>query len=289
MSVTTLNRLNRRALLGRLRATGFGPVFWTTVAVLGLLVLVGLLAPLLAPHDPDYADLTASMSPPSADHLLGTDYSGRDVLSRLIHGTRPSLFAPFVVVVMSTVLGVLLGLVSAWKGGLVDAGIARLLDLAFAFPALLVSILVVAMVGPGLTAPVIAMGIAYTPYIARLVRATASTEQGKPYISAYRVQGFSGWTISLRHVLPNISGVVFAQSTLNFGYALIDLATLSYLGFGVQPPGADWGNEINQAQQAILLGAPLSALVPGLAVVLAVVAFNIVGEGIADQVTRRER
>ncbi|MFE7244910.1 ABC transporter permease [Streptomyces sp. NPDC057580] len=281
--------LYRRALFGRLRAAGLGPAFWTGIAVLGLLVVVGLLAPWIAPHDPDFADLTESMTPPSAEHLLGTDYSGRDVLSRLIHGTRPSLFAPFVVVIVSTVLGIVLGLVSAWKGGLVDAGVARVLDLVFAFPALLISIVVVAMVGPGLTAPVIAMGIAYTPYIARLVRAAALAEQAKPYVAAYRVQGFAGRTISLRHVLPNISGVVFAQSTLNFGYALIDLATLSYLGFGVQPPGADWGNEINQAQQAILLGAPMSALVPGLAVVLAVVAFNIVGEGIADRVTRRER
>ncbi|MGW7578998.1 ABC transporter permease [Streptomyces sp. NPDC054765] len=286
MSTVTLSR---RSLLGRLRATGFGPVFWTAVVVLGLLVLVGLLAPWLAPHDPDYANLNASMSPPTVTHPLGTDFAGRDTLSRLIHGTRPSLFAPFVVVIMSTALGVVLGLVSAWQGGLVDAAIARLLDLVFAFPALLVSIVVVAVVGPGLTGPVIAMGFAYTPYIARLVRAAALAEQGKPYVSAYRVQGFSGWTISLRHVLPNISGVVFAQCSLNFGYALIDLATLSYLGFGVQPPGADWGNELNQAQQAILMGAPLSALVPGLAVVVAVVTFNIVGEGIAGRVTRRER
>jgi len=285
----TVTAMSRRALLGRLRATGHGPVFWTAIAVLVLLVLVALLAPWLSPHDPTYADLGASMSPPTAEHLLGTDFSGRDTLSRLIHGTRPSLLGPLAVVAMSTVLGVLLGLASAWRGGLVGAGITRLLDLIFSFPALLVAIVVVAVVGPGLTAPVIAMGVAYTPYIARLVRAAALTDQAKPYISAYRVQGFSGWTITLRHVLPNISGVVFAQASLNFGYALIDLAALSYLGFGVQPPGSDWGAEINLSQQAILLGAPLSALAPGLAVVAAVVAFNIVGEGIADRVTRRER
>lgn len=282
--------VTRRPLLGRLgRGGAAGPLYWVAVVVLAVMVTVAIFAPLIAPHDPDFADLGSSLAQPSAEHLLGADRSGRDTLSRLVHGARTSLLGPLGVVLMSSVLGSALGLAAAWRGGLADSLISRFLDLVYAFPGLLLAIVVVALTGPGLLAPTLAMGVAYTPYVARLVRTAALSEQVKPYIAAYRIQGFSGWTIALRHVLPNIAPVVLAQSALNFGYSLLDLAALSYIGFGVQPPTADWGTEISAAQQAILAGAPMSALAPGICVVLTVVAFNIVGESIADRVARRER
>ncbi|GLX49542.1 ABC transporter permease [Streptomyces hygroscopicus subsp. hygroscopicus] len=281
--------LRRRPGLGRLRELGRGPLFTASVAVLAVLVLVALLAPLLAPYDPDAVDLSASLTGTSGGHLLGTDQSGRDILSRLIHGARTGLLGPLLVVGVSTLLGTLLGLVGAWRGGWADALLSRAMDMAFAIPGLLLAILLVAVVGSGMTAPVIAMAVAYTPYAGRLVRGIARQEKARPYIEAYRVQGWSGWTVCVRRLLPNIAPTIFAQSAMNFGYALMDLAALSFLGFGVQPPTADWGAMINEGQSAIQQGAMLPALAPSTCIVLAVVAFGIVGEGLADRISRRER
>lgn len=139
-----------------------------------------------------------------------------------------------------------------------------------------------------MTAPVIAMAIAYMPHTARLVRGLAMQEKARPYIAAHRVQGHSGVFIAVRRLLPNIGPTVLAQSTVNFGYALLDLAALSFLGLGVQPPAPDWGAMINQSQAAVLQGLPLSAIVPATAVVLVVVAFNIVGENLGDRLAGRE-
>ncbi|MEV0535775.1 ABC transporter permease [Kitasatospora sp. NPDC050463] len=280
---------HRRPLLGRLRVLGQGPLFTTAVLVLTLLVLVALLAPVLAPYEPDLIDLGSSLVGTGPDHLLGTDQSGRDILSRLLYGARAGLLGPLLVVGLSTVLGVLLGVVAGWRGGWVDALLSRAMDLVFSFPGLLLAILFVAVTGPGLTAPVTAMAIAYSPYVGRLVRGIAQREKARPYIESYLVQGWSGWTICLRHLLPNIAPTVLAQSAINFGYALMDLAALSFLGFGVQPPTADWGAMINEGQQAVLQGAMLPALAPAGCIVVAVVAFGIVGEGFADRIARRDR
>ncbi|MEV7566898.1 ABC transporter permease [Streptomyces tanashiensis] len=289
MTSTTSAPPYRRPGLRVLRLFGQGPLFAVSVAVLVLLVLVALLAPVLAPYDPEALDLSASLVGTTGDHLLGTDQSGRDILSRLLHGARTGLLGPLLVVGVSTLLGTLLGVVAAWRGGWVDTMLSRSMDLVFAIPGLLLAILLVSVVGSGLTAPVIAMSVAYTPYVGRLVRGIARQEKTRPYIEAYRVQGWSGWTVCVRHLLPNIAPTVFAQSAMNFGYALMDLAALSFLGFGVQPPAADWGAMINEGQAAVLQGAMLPALAPSACIVLAVVAFGIVGEGLADRIAKRER
>ncbi|MER7954657.1 ABC transporter permease [Streptomyces sp. NPDC096030] len=281
--------LRRRPGLGALRVLGQGPLFTAAVVVLAGLVLVAVFAPVLAPYDPEALDLSASLVGTGGDHLLGTDQSGRDILSRLLHGARTGLLGPLLVVGVSTLLGTLLGLVAAWRGGWADVLLSRSMDLAFAIPGLLFAILLVAVLGSGMTAPVIAMAVAYTPYVGRLVRGIARQEKARAYIESYRVQGWSGWTICLRHLLPNIAPTVFAQSAMNFGYALMDLAALSFLGFGVQPPTADWGAMINEGQAALQQGAMLPALAPSFCVVLAVVAFGIVGEGLADRIAKRER
>jgi peptide/nickel transport system permease protein len=269
-------------------ATASGPGFAVAVGVLFLLVLTAVLAPLLAPGDPYEVRLADSLAPPSPEHLLGADDSGRDILSRLVYGTRTSLLGPLAVVALSTVFGVAIGLVAGWRGGWVDAVLSRAQEVVFAFPGLLVAVLVVAVLGPGHLAPVLAMAIAFVPYVGRLVRSLVLQERQRTYVSAYRVAGFSGFSVALRHVLPNVAGVVLAQGVVNFGYALMDLAALSYLGLGVQPPTADWGAMVSDGQAAILEGALVQALAPGAVIVVAVVAFTVVGEGVADRLARRE-
>ncbi|MFC0598195.1 ABC transporter permease [Streptomyces palmae] len=279
----------RRPGLRLLRVLGQGPLFTAAVVLLAALVLVAALAPVLSPYDPEALDLASSLVGTTGDHLLGTDQSGRDILSRLMHGARTGLLGPLVVVGVSTVLGTVIGMVAAWRGGWVDAVLSRSMDLVFAVPGLLLAIMLVSVAGPGMTAPVVAMAVAYTPYAGRLVRGLARQEKARPYIESYRVQGWSGRAICLRHLLPNIAPTIFAQSAMNFGYALMDLAALSFLGFGVQPPTADWGAMINEGQSAIQQGAMLPALAPSVCIVLAVVAFGIVGEGLADRIAKRER
>ncbi|UUU39193.1 ABC transporter permease [Streptomyces sp. NBC_00162] len=263
---------------------------WLHRASLGfaaLVVLVALAAPWLAPHDPNAVDFGASLANPSSELLLGGDIGGRDTLSRLIAGARVSLLGPLCVVALSTLLGVVIGVAAAWRGGALDALLSRTSELLLAFPGLLLAMLLVSLYGRGLIAPVIALSLAYTPFVSRLARSLALAEAGKPYLAAYRVQGFSGAWICVRHLVPNIAPVVLAQSTVNFGYALLDLAALSFLGLGVPPLTPDWGAMINDGQSAILEGAPLSALAPCLAVIVTVVAFNVVGERLADRVAGR--
>ncbi|MEY9873873.1 peptide/nickel transport system permease protein [Streptacidiphilus sp. MAP12-33] len=287
MSTTVLQR---RPLLGRLRG-GFlahGWLFRTSLVLLLGFVVVALLAPWLAPQDPTLGDFATTMAGPSAAHLLGTDQGGHDTFSALLVGARSSLLGPLGVVVFSSVAGIAVGLFSGWRGGWADAVIGRVLDILFAFPSLLLAILAVALFGKGLGAPVLAMAIAYMPYTARLVRGLTAQEKARPYVAAYLVQGHAPLYVAVRRLLPSLGPTVLAQSTVNFGYALLDLAALSFLGLGVQPPTPDWGAMINQAQAAVLQGQPLSAVVPAVAVVLVVVAFNVVGEQLGDRLARRD-
>ncbi|MGN6125426.1 MAG: ABC transporter permease [Humibacter sp.] len=258
--------------------------FWVAVVVLTILVIAAVGAPFLAPYPPDQIDFSAINAGPSPAHWLGTDNLGRDTLSRTMWGGRPALLGPLVVVVGSTIVGMLLGLAAGWRGGWLDGVLARLFDVLFAFPSLLIAIMAVALFGKGLVAPVIAMCIAYAPYVARLTRALVQSERSRPYVSAYRVQGFGAPWIALRRVLPNITPVVGAQSTLNFGYVLAELAGLSFLGLGVQPPTPDWGSMINEAQAGILSGIFLPAIVPAVAVVLAVVSVNVIGDEMSERI-----
>lgn len=288
MSVADASVRVVRGPLVRVRR-GRGVLFWGAVGVLCLMVAVALFAPLLAPYDPLQIDLSNVTQGSTAAHPLGTDQAGRDISSRLMYGTRSSLLGPLGVVVVSTVLGVLAGVTAAWRGGFVDTAISRTSDLLFAFPGLLLAILAVSLFGTGLVAPVIALAIAYTPYVARLARSAAIVERDRPYIAACRVQGFGGLAICLRHLVPNIAPVILAQATIDFGYALIDLAALSYLGLGMQPPEPDWGVMVSEGQASVLRGAPQQALWAGAAIVVAVVAFNLIGEGFAERIARRRR
>ncbi|MGJ7417313.1 ABC transporter permease [Streptomyces cinereoruber] len=280
--------LTRRPGLSRIRAAR-SPLYLTCLGLVVLVTAAALLAPWAAPHDPNAVDLGDALAGPSAGHPLGMDAAGRDTLSRLLLGTRTSLLGPLGVVALSTLAGVAVGTAAAWRGGWLDSVLSRSTELVFAFPGMLLAILIISVYGEGLLAPVLALSLAYLPYVSRLTRSLVLAERARPYVSAYRVQGHSALQICLRHVLPNIAPVVLAQSTINFGYALMDLAGLSFLGLGVPALTPDWGRMVFDGQTAVQHGYPLSAILPCLLVVLTVVAFNVVGERWADRVARRDR
>ncbi|MFD4226228.1 ABC transporter permease [Streptomyces sp. NPDC058545] len=263
------------------------PVVVTAGALLALVVVAAVFAPLLAPYAPDAIDLSASLVGTGAEHLLGTDSSGQDLLSRVLYGARTSLIAPILLLSIAALLGVTLGTLAAWRGGWVDTLVSRLTDIMYAFPGLLFTVLIIAVFGAGMTTSVLALGLAYTPTVAKYTRSVALAERHKPYIDAYRVQGMGGARICARHLVPNLSRSVLGYLVVLFGEALMSLATLSYLGFGAQPPSSDWGLMVQEGQAAVVQGALLPALVPGIAIALVVVSFNVVGVWAADRLGSR--
>jgi peptide/nickel transport system permease protein len=266
------------SLGARVRRPHLGAIGWFCALVLVGIVAAALLAPVIAPDSPNAINLLAPYQGPSSAHLLGTDGTGRDLLSRLIWGARPSLVGAALIVLLSTITGTTIAIGSAWIGGRLDAIISRLIDVGFSFPGLLLAIIAVGIFGPGLVSPVIALAIAYTPYHARLLRGAATRERSAPYITACSAQGFSSWRICWRHILPNIMPLVTVQATLAFGYALIDLAAISYLGLGVQPPTADWGSMVANGQGDVLAGHPEQSLYGGAVLVITVLAVVVLGE-----------
>ncbi|MFE7442674.1 ABC transporter permease [Streptomyces chartreusis] len=256
-------------------------------AFLALVVLAAGFARLLAPYAPDAVDLSASLVGTSGDHLLGTDASGQDLLSRVLYGARTSLIAPLALLAIAALLGVTLGTVAAWRGGWADTLVSRVTDVMYAFPGLLFVVLIIAVFGAGITTSVLGLGLAFAPTIAKYTRSVALAERAKPYVDAYRVQGMGGVRICVRHLVPNLARSIVGYLVVLFGEALMSLATLSYLGFGSQPPSSDWGLMVQEGQAAIVQGALLPALVPGTAIAAVVVAFNVVGVRAADRLGAR--
>jgi peptide/nickel transport system permease protein len=257
------------------------------IAVIALVLFLTAFGPLLAPHDPTLPNQAYAYVGPMAGHPLGFDGQGRDLLSRALAGARTAVLAPLFITALAVVFGCILGIASAYAGGWVDTAISALLDLVFSFPGLLVAILAAAVFGNGVTAPVVALAIGYTPYLARVVRSAALRERSRDYIAACELQGMSGFVVSFRHLFPNIAPVVVAQGTLVFGYSIADFAAVSYLGLGVQPPAADWGVMVANGQLALLLGYPMESLVPGLLIVVTVVAVNVLGERLLQAEEKR--
>lgn len=272
---------------GRLTARGRrgsgNRVAYVCGAILVLAALVALFGPLLAPHDPDESNLANAFVGPVAGHPLGFDAQGRDLLSRLLVGARSAMVGPAFVVLISVLAGALLAIVAAWRGGWVDSAISTVLDIVFAFPAILLAILAAAVFGAGLTAPTIALAIAYTPYVARVLRGAALRERAREYVAASEVQGLPAWRICARHLVPNLAPLIVAQATLLFGYAMVDFAAVSYVGLGVQPPQADWGVMVSTGQSGVLQGYPMESLAAGLCLVVVVVAVNLLGERLAQR------
>jgi len=260
-----------------------GPGGVTAAAILLALVAVAVLAPLIAAQDPEFSDLAQVNLTPSADHWLGTDSSGRDLFSRLVWGARTSLLGPAIVVVFSTVVGTALALAVAWKRGWLDTVASRGFDVIFAFPGVLLAILAVAIFGKGLMPAALALSISYTPYVFRLVRAAVIRESARPYIAVLRGQGFGIGRISVRHLLPNISGLIVAQSSVLFAYAMADLAAISFLGLGVQPPRADWGLMISGGLRGRPQGEPLESILPAVMIAITIVSANVLGSKFGDR------
>lgn len=267
----------------RRRRSGSDVGFWISSGLLVLIVLAAVFAPFLAPYDADGVDFAAIWAGPSAQHLLGTDQLGRDLLSRLLIGAGETLIGPVVLLALATVLGVAIGVLAAWRGGWVDTILARATDVMFAFPGLLFVVLVIAVFGKGPATAVVALALAYAPVIAKYTRSLALSEMTRPYIDAYRVQGLSGLMICVRGVIPNLLPPLVGYLVVLFGEALMSLATLSFLGFGAQPPSSEWGLMVQEGQPGIIQGQFLPTLVPGAAIALVVIAVNVAGVRVADR------
>ena len=270
-----------RRALALLRATGLAGML--SAAVIAIATIAAVAGPALAPYNPDLPNLSLTWVGPVGGHLLGFDFEGRDVLSRLLAGARSSMLGPLAVVILSMLLGSVLAVTAAWRRGAADAVISSGLDILFAFPGILLAVLATAVFGAGLTAAAIALSIAYMPYVARVLRGAALKERSQPYVAALEVQGASATSICLRHLIPNMLPLIVAQATIMFGYAMVDLAAISFLGLGVQPPAPNWGVMISENESGILQGYPLPALAAGACIVGVVIAFNVLGERLFEQ------
>ena len=251
-------------------------------------VLLAVLAPWIAPHDPMAASWSAIRKAPSSAYWFGTDELGRDVLSRVIWGARASLLAGVVSVSISLAVGVLIGMVAGFVGGVVDSLISRVTDAFLACPFLILAIALAAFLGPSLTNAMIAIGISAAPIFVRLTRAQVINVKVEDYIEAARAVGCSPMRIAISHILPNVTAPVIVQSTLAIAAAVIAEASLSFLGLGQQPPEPSWGSMLNTAKNFID-NAPWMAIWPGLAIFTLVLAFNLLGDGMRDALDPRHR
>ena len=270
----------RRAAGARLAPLG--------AAVLVLAVLVALAAPVVAPHDPLRQNLGNALARPGRAHWLGTDNVGRDVMSRVIWGTRVSLVAGFVSVAIAALAGGLLGVLAGYRGGRVDGLVMRLMDAVLSFPPLVLALALGAVLGAGLTGVLIALGVVYTPTFARLMRGQVLAVKARDYVDAARALGAPGWRIAWHHVLPNAATPIVVQASLSVAFAILAEASLSFLGLGIQPPQASWGSMIN-AGRGYLQQAPWIVFGPGAALFVTVVGLNFVGDAVRDALDPRAR
>jgi peptide/nickel transport system permease protein len=258
------------------------------MAVIATFILLALFAPAVAPYDPIVTNWALVRKSPSALHWFGTDELGRDVLSRVIYGARASLLAGAISVGIALGIGVPFGLLSGYRGGMIDALISRITDAMLACPFLILAIALAAFLGPSLGNAMIAIGISTTPIFVRLTRGQTMNVKVEDYVEAARAMGNPRWRIALFHILPNIMPALLVQATLSIAAAIIAEAALSFLGLGQQPPTPSWGSMLNSAQR-FLTTAPWMALWPGLGIFLVVLSFNLVGDGLRDALDPRER
>jgi peptide/nickel transport system permease protein len=258
------------------------------ILLIATLALVAVLAPVIAPANPLKQVLSTRLKPPSAAHWLGTDQLGRDVLSRMIYGARISLMIGTVVVGLAASLGTVVGLIAGYTGGWLDEGLMRLTDIFFAFPALILAMAISGALGPSLTNAMIAIAVVTWPVYARLVRAQVLSLREREYVEASRSLGASAQRIVWQHILPNTLAPLLVQASFDMGAAILSAAGLSFIGFGTQPPTAEWGVMISEGRNYIAT-QPWLSLFPGLAILLTVAAFNLIGDGLRDALDPRLR
>lgn len=263
---------------------------WIGLALVFVFLAVAILAPIVDPYDArSDLDLRARLNPPSLEHPFGTDDLGRDVLRRVIHGARVSLQVAVLAVAISLSFGSLLGLIAGMTGGLVDNFLMRLMDIMLAFPYVLLAIALVAALGPGLRNTMIAIGIVYIPSYARLARSMALSLREEDFVTAARSIGAGKGRILFIHIVPNGLSPIIVQATLSMGTAVLDAAALGFLGLGQQPPFPEWGKMLVDSLQFILSGSWWVMLYPGLAIMMTVLGFNLLGDGLRDALDPRLR
>jgi peptide/nickel transport system permease protein len=277
-------RRRRRPLAALLRR----PMARAGAAIVCLFLFLTVFAAVVAPYDPFDQDLSSALTAPSAAHLLGTDQYGRDVLSRIIYGTRTALLAILVADGIALALGAAMGLLAGFLGGKTDAFVMRVVDVLLAFPYLLLALIIVAALGPSLINSIVAIGVVYTPQYARLIRGQVLAIKTTEYVLAARATGASPLRVMIRHVLPNSFTPLLVMATLQSGTVVVEIAGLSFLGLGAQPPSPDWGALLADGQ-SYFLTAWWIATFPGLAIFAVVIGFNLFGDALRDYFDPRRR
>lgn len=256
------------------------------LGVIILLVICAVAAPLIAPYDPSEQDLTNTLQMPSLKHPLGTDNYGRDILSRIIYGGRVSLVVAVLSVCIGLILGGLLGSTAAFFGGVYENVVMRCMDILLAIPPFLLAISISASIGSGIVNTAIAIGIATCPSFARVIRASVLSLKQEEYIEAAALCGLNRFKIITKHLIPNSMAPIIVQATLRIGDAILSIASLSFIGLGVQPPTPEWGSMLNAGREFIRSFWPICTF-PGIAIVITMVAFNVLGDGLRDALDPR--
>jgi peptide/nickel transport system permease protein len=260
-------RQNRLALVG--------------IIIVCCVIVVAILAPLIQVYDPLQQDIAHRLQWPSWEHFLGTDHLGRDVWSRIVHGSRVALLVGIIAVGIGVILGTPIGAISGYYRGKVDEVIMRFMDAVLAFPPILMALVVVTILGPSLFNTMLAIGVDYIPRFARVIRGSVLSEREKEYVEAGRMVGEANFSILFRQILPNSLSPLIVQSTVFIAYAMLTEAALSFLGLGIQPPNPSWGSMLNEAK-LFIESDPYLAIIPGLAISITVLGFNLFGDGLRD-------
>lgn len=252
------------------------------------LVFIAVFGRLFMPYDPNYSDLSQSFQEPSSNHWFGTDQLGRDIFSRILYGARISLTVGISAVAISLSIGIVLGAIAGYSGGKIDTIIMRIMDMMLAIPSILLAIAFMAALGKGLDKAVIAIGIVSIPEYARIVRGCILSVKENDYVQAAKVIGNNDRRIIFKHILPNVLSSIVVRATLGISTAVLDTAALGFLGLGVQPPFAEWGDMLGRAR-VFIFTAPYTLIFPGIAITITVLAFNLLGDGLRDAIDPKSR
>jgi peptide/nickel transport system permease protein len=267
---------------------GFSPAVGLAFVVLAAVVICAAFGPWIAPYDPNEQDLLFSLTGPSREHLLGTDDLGRDIASRTIVGARTAVVGPLLIAFGAMLIGSVLGLLAGYLGGLSDSTISRWVDLIYALPALLVAIVVVGVLGGGYFLAVGLLVILFSPIDTRIVRGATLDQRSRPYVEAARMLGLSNRRIMVGHIWPNVLPLALANAFLTFGFSIVALASLSFLGLGVGPGTADWGRMLADSR-TLLFDVPAAAIAPGIAIVVTAASVNVIGDWLYERLSDRGR
>lgn len=272
---------NRQRLIfrGKINKSNTSLIIWLIFAL--LIVLIAVLADVIVPYDPYEQDLSAALMPPDSHHLLGTDQYGRDILSRVIKGAGISLSSSLALVVIITLIGCIAGIISGYYGGIIDSIIMRLSDIFLAFPGLVFAIAVASVMSGGLVSAVIALALISWPKYARISRAEVFAIKNEPYIQVARMSGLNTIRILIKHIIPNIADMIIVTAVLDIGNMMMEIAGLSFLGLGAEPPLAEWGLMVSQGR-SFMQTAPWVVIAPGLAIFITVFVFNMLGDTLSD-------